>query len=160
MVITAANIGDVIRMDHNPRCILIENVTDKFVHYRQETGEQYATSEREIAGSVIRDPKVISEFHRNSKLGATLDNVEFSAFRKMLDNSLSPSQRDEAEAVLGFIKGMQSHLKIRITGRQAEQSSIRHASLDDLIRKADNNRQNFGSRENMRNLGNDHSTER
>ena len=133
MVITAANIGDIICIDQNSQCILIENVTDKFIHYRQETGDRYAISKREIPGSVVQDPKVVAEFYRNAKLGAALGSAELSAFRKILDSSLEPVQRKEANAVMGVVIGMQKHLEGRVAERQAELTPARHASLEDMI---------------------------
>ena len=160
MVITAANIGEVIRMDQKSQCILIENVTDKFIHYCKETGDQYATSEREVPGSIVRDPKVIAGVCRNAKLGAALGSAELSAFRKILDGSLESGQRKEANAVMGIVKGMQKHLEERVAGRQAEQNPARHSSLEDMIRKANSDRQGPGTRDNMRAHGTDLSAGR
>lgn len=160
MEITVANIGDVICIDQKARCILVENVTDKFVHYRQETGDRYATAEHEIAGSVVRDPKVVSEFYRNAKLGSALGHAEFSAFRKILDGSLEPAQREEAGAVLSIVKSMQKHLEERVASRQPEQVPVQHASLEDMIRKANADRQASGSRETKRTAEKENSTVR
>lgn len=137
MKITDANIGNVICLDQNSRFILIEDVNDEFIQYRQESGHSFATYDREIAGTVVRDPNRISEFHRNAELGAALLSAETSAMSKILNGAEDPAQREEAASVLRNLKGMQKNFSERLshTGiTQGEQE--RRASLDQMISRA------------------------
>lgn len=138
MLITAANIGDVIRMDHNASHIRIETVKDGLVHYINESGDRYATREHEIAGSVVRDQKRLQEFSFNAVLGAALGRTELSAHRKTLDGAAPEQDRREADSVLQSARQMRSHLDRRLTQRDmiSRPSNKSRGSLDAMISKA------------------------
>lgn len=138
MVITAANIGDVIRMDHNAAHIRIETVKDGLVHYLNESGDRYATHEHEIAGSVVRDQKRLQEFSYNAVLGAALGRAEFSALRKSLNGSAPEQARAEADSVLKAARQMKIHLDRRLIERDRKEQSSKaaHDSLASMISKA------------------------
>lgn len=138
MVITAANVGDIICMDQNAVHIQVEAVTDQYVHYRQETGDNFATFEHNIQGSVVLDPNRIQEFKRNVTLGTALRSAELSAIRHLLDGQATREQHMDATSVLGSVKGMKMRLSERISQREALSADKQagHRSLDAIITKA------------------------
>lgn len=136
MEITAANIGDVINLSSRSSPVLIEDVTDRLVVFRQESGDRYATYRHEIDGTVVQDPKRLTEFHRNSVLGNALTNAQISAIDKLITDSSDLEERKEANAVLGIVKSMLKHLDARVPDRQTKENSKQPRSLDSLIQKA------------------------
>ena len=138
MVITAANVGDIIRIDQNAVHIQVEAVTEKYVHYRQETGDNFATFEHNIQGSVVLDPNRIQEFRRNITLGTALRSAELSAIRHLLDSQATREQHMDATSVLASVKGMKMRLSERISQREARDTGKQpaHRSLDAIISKA------------------------
>lgn len=138
MIITHANVGDVIRLDQGARYIQIEKVSDQHVEYLRETGHRHAVSGHEMKGSVVSDPARIEAFHANSELGIALVHAENSALFRLQDGSCSGQQREEAKSVLQYVKTMRKNLSVRLSRhRDCETKRSRpRASLDSLISKA------------------------
>lgn len=135
MQITADNVGDIIQMMPQGNLIQIEAVNEEFVHYRQETGDRYASCNHELEGQVIVDQDRIQAFYDNYALGSALQKAELSAIRKLLDAHGTHEQHRDANAVLASVKGMQEKLSQRIQPYK-EQEHKHHKPLDAIISKA------------------------
>lgn len=139
MNISKDNIGDIIVLETGNR-ILIENVDDKYITYRNENGGKYATDEYNINGYVERDPEKTKIFHRHCEVGKFLRAAETSAFNKIFSAYSSQEDLAEAGSVLKSVRNHQSALVARIreenNGRQAP------SDLDSLIRNAHLKQQN------------------
>lgn len=138
MQITQDNVGDIIQMSHDAKCIQIESVTDQLVKYRRESGHCYATFAHEVEGSVVQDQRRAVEFARNFAIGAALLRAEYNAICKGLSMDCSPEQRAEASSVLQSVRGMQDHLISRISQRESREvgKTQGRGSLEHMISKA------------------------
>lgn len=135
MYITSANIGDVISMNQGRSCIQIEDVTEQYVQYRNESGLRFATHDHEFEGRIVQDADRVEAFSRNFLLGSSLAQAELSAIRRLLDPKVSHEQRADAHKVLHSIRGMQQNLSARLSVSEPDKPRPRN-SLESLISKA------------------------
>ena len=136
MTITRNDIGSIFSLKESGELIIIDDISDEYVHYRNEMGETFASTNYKIDGIIVSDPQRISLFRDNMSLGAALFNAEASALRKILVGSKHDPEVREANSVLETIQSQKAALRSKINS-YCKANHLSNSSLDSKIQNAE-----------------------
>ena len=135
MHVSEQNVGDIFLLESGKR-LQIDAVTPQYIHYTEETGDKYCTTERSIAAQKVTAPAAIADFRNHVMLGQLLRAAEAGALRRMLNGRYPEEERRDASGVLGMVKQQQKLIHSRLAAQRAIQPR-KASSLTSRIQTAE-----------------------